>query len=143
MSSANPLPLTLLPLTLLLLTCLLPCFPPPLPHLSSLLYFLIPPSLPEGSTGVIRTARELDFDSGDTSYNIDVIATDGGLVPQSATTSVQITITDVNDCTPTFAEASYTVSIMENAEMGMYVHMCWDMRMLGAYSMSGVWCGVM
>ena len=43
-------------------------------------------------------------------------------MPQSASTSVQITITDVNDCTPTFEQASFTVFISENAEMGVCIH---------------------
>lgn len=105
--------------------------------LSSLLPLLTP-----GSTGVIRTAGELDFDSGETSYDIIVIATDSGMVSQSASTSFQITITDVNDCTPTFELPSYTVSILEDAQMGMWL----DVRMLceetvwAVLASCEVWC---
>ena len=134
-SSEYPLPCHSLLLSPSFPPSISPTLPPSLPFSAlPLLSFLthpffhsssLPPPLllthPQASTGVIRTARDLDFDSGERSYSIVVIATDGGLVPQSASTSVQITITDVNDCTPTFEQASFTVFISENAEMGVCI----------------------
>ena len=75
-------------------------------------------NLPPGTTGTIRTTRTLDYDSGTTYYDLTVVAADGGSSPRSATTRFRITLTDVNDCIPTFDSPSYTFSISEGITKG-------------------------
>ncbi|XP_044081792.1 protocadherin gamma-B5 isoform X13 [Neovison vison] len=51
-------------------------------------------------------------------YNVTITATDRGRPPLSATTSVTLIITDVNDNAPVFHQASYVVHVMENNSPG-------------------------
>ena len=52
-------------------------------------------------TGAITVQHELDREKV-ALYNLLVKAEDQGTPPKSATVSVKITVTDVNDCTPQF-----------------------------------------
>ena len=47
-----------------------------------------------------------------------VVATDGGIPPQSASTSVVVTVRDVNDEPPVFTKASYDFATFENQAPG-------------------------
>ncbi|XP_059243581.1 protocadherin gamma-B5-like, partial [Mustela nigripes] len=51
-------------------------------------------------------------------YNVTITATDRGRPPLSATTSVALIITDVNDNAPVFHQASYVVHVAENNPPG-------------------------
>ena len=64
-------------------------------------------------TGSITVAKELDREKV-SYYSLQVKAEDQGRPKQSATTSVQITVSDVNDCKPVFSKNSYSVEILEN-----------------------------
>ena len=47
-----------------------------------------------------------------------VIATDGGTPPLSATSLLNVTITDVNDNPPVFSLSSYVTSVKEDEQPG-------------------------
>ncbi|KAF0878629.1 FAT4 protein, partial [Crocuta crocuta] len=51
-------------------------------------------------------------------YNVTITATDRGKPPLSASTSVTLIISDVNDNAPIFHQASYVVHVMENNPPG-------------------------
>ncbi|KAK3800494.1 hypothetical protein RRG08_043813, partial [Elysia crispata] len=48
----------------------------------------------------VRLVQDLDFDSGDTSFSVEIKATDGGVPPRSGTGTVDITVDDANDNSP-------------------------------------------
>ena len=52
-------------------------------------------------------------------YSLRVVAQDGGNPPKSGTVTVNITITDTNDNSPQFTQASYEVNVPEDLEMGI------------------------
>ncbi|KAM3963659.1 dachsous cadherin-related 1 [Aphomia sociella] len=51
-------------------------------------------------------------------YELVIVALDGGTPPLSGTMTVNITILDVNDNPPVFAESAYSANIPENATVG-------------------------
>ncbi len=66
-------------------------------------------------TGAITVAGALDYETT-TSYSLMVTVTDGGSTPLSATATLTITVTDVNEYAPVFAGGTVaTVSYAENA----------------------------
>ena len=67
------------------------------------------------ATGAITVAGALDYETT-TSYSLMVTVTDGGSTPLSATETLTITVTDVNEYAPVFAGGTVaTVSYAENA----------------------------
>lgn len=70
--------------------------------------------------GVITVKHELDREKVAV-YNLIVKAQDQGSPPKSATVSVKITITDVNDCTPQFSKKVYKKTIPENIRIGKLI----------------------
>nr|XP_056718886.1 protocadherin alpha-5-like [Euleptes europaea] len=54
-------------------------------------------------------------------YSLVVIAQDQGNPPLSASSSLLMPISDVNDNTPTFAQPSYTVFVRENNQPGAHI----------------------
>ena len=72
-------------------------------------YFTIHPNY-----GEIRALTSFDRENQDT-YNITVLARDGGSPMNTGTTTVLVTITDENDSPPTFDLSHYTTSLPENA----------------------------
>lgn len=69
------------------------------------------------STGIITTSNNSLLDrEKNASYSLDVIATDGG--NKNATAPLAISITDVNDEPPRFAQAMYYTNISEDASQG-------------------------
>ncbi|XP_065130932.1 protocadherin alpha-C2-like isoform X1 [Paramisgurnus dabryanus] len=79
---------------------------------------IIPPNLPFKIKSFrnhysIVTSAFLDRESIP-SYNVTVIATDGGTPPLSSSMTVRVEVADVNDNPPRFEEASYTVYVFEN-----------------------------
>ena len=73
------------------------------------------------ATGVITTAKELDFENA-TQYLLVVSATDGGTpTPRQATTTVTVTILDANDNTPVFNASLLHCSSVRNLSAGQAV----------------------
>lgn len=68
-------------------------------------------------TGWIHTETNLDRED-QSRYTFQVVATDGGVPPRSASSSVVITIQDVNDNDPTFSPNFYEASIAEDQTPG-------------------------
>uniref|UniRef100_A0A1I8HEQ0 Cadherin domain-containing protein n=1 Tax=Macrostomum lignano TaxID=282301 RepID=A0A1I8HEQ0_9PLAT len=54
-------------------------------------------------------------------YSLRVLATDSGSPPLTGTCVVNVTITDINDNTPTWVSAPYTASVSESAPLGELV----------------------
>lgn len=74
----------------------------------------------DSRTGWIHTVKSLDRE--DTSrYTFQVVATDGGVPPRSASSSVVITIQDVNDNDPTFSPNFYEASMAEDQPPGRFL----------------------
>ncbi|XP_071879381.1 protocadherin gamma-A5-like isoform X6 [Anas platyrhynchos] len=81
-------------------------------HLASEIFYLDP------ETGSIRLVRSLDFEEGD-SYDLQVMARDGGGLSDTAT--VSISVTDVNDYAPEISVRSALSEISEDAPPGTVV----------------------
>lgn len=64
----------------------------------------------DSRTGWIHTVKALDREDL-SRYTFQVVATDGGVPPRSASSSVVITIQDVNDNDPTFSPSYYEASV--------------------------------
>lgn len=71
-------------------------------------------------TGAIVTTKPLDREAM-SGYLLTVTARDGGNPPLSDTTDIEISVSDVNDNFPTFKQASYGGSILEDALIGTSV----------------------
>ncbi|KAJ8412516.1 hypothetical protein AAFF_G00128520, partial [Aldrovandia affinis] len=74
----------------------------------------------DSSSGVLSTARPLDRESR-SSYILVVVAQDHGTPPLSSTATVEVTVLDVNDNSPRFESASYTVDVAEDSAEGTVV----------------------
>ena len=68
------------------------------------------------SSGAISVSQTLDRETADF-YQFDVVVEDGGQPPLLNTASVSITITDVNDIAPVFAQPAYETEISENVPL--------------------------
>lgn len=68
-------------------------------------------------TGIIRTDSNLDFVT-QSSYSLVAVAKDGGIAPNSASASVIVNITDVNNNAPVFGKDEYNVTTPESAAVG-------------------------
>ncbi|KAJ7418566.1 hypothetical protein BTVI_28721 [Pitangus sulphuratus] len=71
-------------------------------------------------SGVLSTARALDREQV-ASYSLTVVVQDHGSPPRSATMSVTVQVLDLNDNTPSFAQATYTVEVPEDLPVGALV----------------------
>eukprot|EP00051_Salpingoeca_urceolata_P025110 m.445779 g.445779 ORF g.445779 m.445779 type:complete len:6907 (-) comp20305_c8_seq21:164-20884(-) len=67
----------------------------------------------DASQGRVVLTAPLDFDTGDTRFDIVVRASDRGTPPQFVDTTVIVNVTDINDLTPAFSGTPYTCSIQE------------------------------
>ena len=78
-------------------------------------YFEIPSAefYINSTTGVIRTLIELDRETLNET-ELKVLAVDNGSPSRTGTTSIQITVLDINDNTPVFSQSIYTASVVEN-----------------------------
>ncbi|XP_066284596.1 protocadherin Fat 4-like [Branchiostoma lanceolatum] len=75
----------------------------------------------DSSSGAIGLAQTLDRETT-ASYQLTVLAIDdGGTSALTGTTTVTVTITDVNDNTPVFGQSLYTVSLAETTAAGSAV----------------------
>ncbi|XP_071083481.1 cadherin-23-like [Haliotis cracherodii] len=68
-------------------------------------------------TGVITTASRLDRETNDR-YVFVVVAQDTGVPPLTGSTTVTVTVTDVNDHAPQFSSAQYSGQVVEDAPIG-------------------------
>ncbi|XP_078678305.1 protocadherin Fat 4-like [Branchiostoma floridae x Branchiostoma belcheri] len=75
----------------------------------------------DSSSGAIGLAQTLDRETT-ASYQLTVLAIDdGGTSSLTGTTTVTVTITDVNDNTPVFGQSLYTVDLAETTAAGSAV----------------------
>lgn len=67
------------------------------------------------SSGVVTTTAQLDYELVET-YNLTVMAMDGGTYPspRNSTVCIYVTIVDTNDNSPVFSAPSYAFSLPEN-----------------------------
>jgi len=72
------------------------------------------------TSGLIQTARSLDREQVPL-FSLSVTAQDDGTPPGTGTTTLQVTILDVNDERPEFQEAVYYASVPENSPQGTQV----------------------
>jgi hypothetical protein len=75
----------------------------------------------EPETGILKVLGDLDRDTGITRYVIDVEAKDKSNPDSIASTAVIISLTDVNDNAPMFAQNAYTKLIKEEMIVGKLV----------------------
>lgn len=68
-------------------------------------------------SGVVSLADQVDFERSK-DYFLTVQATDGGTPPLSSLATLNISIADFNDNSPTFTQNSYQARIREDAEIG-------------------------
>ncbi|XP_048852511.1 protocadherin-18a isoform X1 [Brienomyrus brachyistius] len=61
--------------------------------------------------------RELDREV-QSSYELQLVASDKGVPPKSGSTLLKITISDSNDNSPVFEEQSYVIELLENSPVG-------------------------
>lgn len=71
-------------------------------------------------TGVVTIVRPLDYDTMP-EHHLNITATDLGLDARSATASLTVMLTDINDNPPVFNQTTYTASIPENSPPGTVV----------------------
>ncbi|CAH1264999.1 FAT4 [Branchiostoma lanceolatum] len=78
------------------------------------------PSFEVSSTGVVTliAGHTVDYESTTTSYSLVVQVSDGA---HSVETAVAVDVQPINEHTPAFSEASYSVSVAENATVGASV----------------------
>ena len=74
------------------------------------------------STGTVELANSLDFETTQ-NYSITVVCSDAGDPTLSASASLLITVTGVNEYAPQFDRAAYNFTVDENAEAGELVGM--------------------
>lgn len=73
-------------------------------------------------TGWIYTIKQLDRELN-SKYNFVVVASDAGEPPRSASATVMLTVTDINDNDPYFDPKSYEAVVAENDPPGTPVTM--------------------
>ncbi|KAG9342481.1 hypothetical protein JZ751_016484 [Albula glossodonta] len=61
--------------------------------------------------------KELDREV-QSSYQLQLVASDKGVPPKSGSTLLKITITDSNDNSPVFEEQTYVINLLENSPLG-------------------------
>lgn len=64
--------------------------------------------------------RELDREI-QSSYTVELVATDGGSPHRSGSTKITIRVTDFNDNSPVFEQSSFSVSLPEDAPVGTVI----------------------
>lgn len=67
-------------------------------------------------TGIIRVSKRLDYERK-SHYSLTIKAEDSGTDIKHDTASVEISISDVNDCAPTFQDSPYYVHAIENTPL--------------------------
>ena len=62
----------------------------------------------------VRIASSLNYER-QTEYRMTLVATDRGQMPRSSTASLIVSVTNVNDISPTFEQSLYTANVMSDA----------------------------
>ncbi|KAF3693195.1 Protocadherin Fat 4 [Channa argus] len=65
--------------------------------------------------GIVTVMEQLDREK-QSNYTLIVTAVDRGSVPRSTTAAVNVTVLDINDCTPLFSPQALIIHVMENEE---------------------------
>lgn len=68
----------------------------------------------------MSTSRPLDRERKDR-YSLEVVAQDHGIPSLTSTATVEVTVLDINDNSPTFSSSSYAVDISEDSAIGSLV----------------------
>lgn len=68
-------------------------------------------------TGVITVAAPLDREDQD-EYKLEITARDQGHPSRSTTTTLDVSVTDINDNSPIFSKQQYEVTVSEDATVG-------------------------
>ena len=75
------------------------------------------------TTGLSSPHRRLDYDyQRDHTYNFTIVATDNGEPARSGSAVVRVTVTNVNDEDPKFAQRVEHVQVSEDAPRNTLVH---------------------
>ncbi|KAF4082073.1 hypothetical protein AMELA_G00147500 [Ameiurus melas] len=74
----------------------------------------------DSSSGALSTSRPLDRERKDR-YSLEVVAQDHGIPSLTSTATVEVTVLDINDNSPTFSSSSYAVDISEDSAIGSLV----------------------
>ncbi|XP_053500578.1 protocadherin-16 isoform X2 [Ictalurus furcatus] len=74
----------------------------------------------DSSSGALSTSRPLDRERKDR-YSMEVVAQDHGIPSLTSTATVEVTVLDINDNSPTFSSSSYAVDISEDSAIGSLV----------------------
>ena len=69
------------------------------------------------STGDVKVSKQLDFETR-TSYELTIIALDGGEQPRSSSTTLTVNLLDVSDSEPTCVETTLSISVQETRLSG-------------------------
>lgn len=72
-------------------------------------------------SGAITILQPLDYDTVQ-EYHLNVTASDLAFKPKKATAMLTITLTDINDNSPTFNQSSYDAYIAENGPLNSFVY---------------------
>lgn len=64
--------------------------------------------------------KELDRET-QSSYTVEMVATDGGSPPRSGSAKITVKVTDFNDNSPVFDQSSFSVSLPEDAPVGTVI----------------------
>lgn len=64
--------------------------------------------------------KELDRET-QSSYSVELVATDGGSPPRSGSAKITVKVTDFNDNSPVFDQSSFSVSLPEDAPVGTVI----------------------
>ena len=72
-------------------------------------------------TGLLLLENPLDFEIQEF-YNLGVEAYDLGSPPLTASSTIRITVVDIDDNPPVFSQLTYSVNVFENATIGTVIH---------------------
>ncbi|XP_027213278.2 cadherin-87A [Penaeus vannamei] len=71
----------------------------------------------DGGTGIISVARKLDYDKRE-SYDIEIVATDGGIPRLTSTTTLTVSVINNNDKSPYFTPTTQRTQVSEDVQPG-------------------------
>lgn len=74
----------------------------------------------DSSTGALSTSRTLDRESV-SEYQLTVLVHDSGQPSRSASTTITVSVLDLNDNSPTFSASSFNAEVPEDAPVGSLV----------------------
>ncbi|XP_043937612.1 neural-cadherin-like [Protopterus annectens] len=82
---------------------------------ADIVYYTLSPDFSISPDGVILPARQLDYEKPNHMYEFVVVAVDKGEVPNTATATVRIRMSNVNDEAPVFSQTVYRTFVSEDA----------------------------